>query len=124
MDEVVQDSQVSDDVRERGREASSTVRHVVHHVERRGHAGAYRSLQAHPRSTNHADRTLSPKDQLRRAAATLERAARRHVARRPAAADSLRARTVPAVALPPPSRRETWDYGTVAGHWPQPHDVQ
>ena len=86
--------------------------------------GAIPLLQADRRPAGHADRTPPAQDEPRRAAAALERAARRHVARRAAPGAPVRARAVQALAPPPRARGQTGSHRPVAGHRAQPHDVR
>ena len=85
---------------------SPAVRELVHQLERTAAPHRHRGVQAHERPAHHPGRTLPPQDQPRRAAAVLERAAGRHVARRPAAAAALRGRAVQGLAPPPRARRQ------------------
>ncbi|CAA9351586.1 MAG: Undecaprenyl-phosphate galactosephosphotransferase, partial [uncultured Gemmatimonadaceae bacterium] len=76
-------------------------------------------LQAAQRPPHHPARRLFAAVEPRRAAAALERAARRDVARGPAAAPPVRGGALRGPPLPP-ARHEAGDHGAVAGGRPQP----
>ncbi len=81
-------------------------------------------LQDRQRPARDAARRNPAQDQSRRAAAALERAARRHVTGRTPPAAALRARAVPSVALAARARGQAWRDRAVAGRWSEPHDVR
>ncbi len=70
------------------------------------------------RPAHHARRPVPPQDEHRRAAAAVERAQGRHVARRPAPAAGRRIRRLRALAAPPPRRHARPDLH-LAGQGPQ-----
>ena len=95
--EAVQDAEVPDDVRVNADPAihqEFVTRFITPSEATADEPGKDAPFKIVARPAGHADRTLPPQDQPRRAAAVLERRPGRDVARRPASAASLRGRAV------------------------------